>query len=196
MSDVQANEEVPQDEESGGENETHQLREAYKRKEAEAKEGAAAKRELAFLRAGVDPDTSPAAKFFADHYDGELNAEAITESYSALGLGGEPAPQPEPEHEVDPKMKEDQATKAKVRTAFGSEPTTVPSEAETASPYKVVQREFDAGLEQGLPREALYPKAVGQIFEAFNRGDTRVMTSKDKTQREVQALRDQGINVD
>ena len=112
MSNVQANEEVPQDEESGGENETHQLREAYKRKEAEAKEGAAAKRELAFLRAGVDPDASPAAKFFADHYDGELNADAITESYSALGLGGEPAPQPEPEPEVDPQMQEDQATQA------------------------------------------------------------------------------------
>jgi len=44
--------------------------------EAKAKEAEAATRELAFVKAGVDPD-SAAAKYFVKGYDGELTAEAI-----------------------------------------------------------------------------------------------------------------------
>jgi hypothetical protein len=44
--------------------------------EADRAEAAQAKRELAFLKAGVNPD-DPAAKWFAKGYDGELTTEAI-----------------------------------------------------------------------------------------------------------------------
>ena len=44
--------------------------------EAKAKEAEAAQRELAFVKAGVDPD-SAAAKYFVKGYDGELTPEAI-----------------------------------------------------------------------------------------------------------------------
>lgn len=53
-----------------------ELEDRNKALEAQAKEAEAAKRELAFVKAGVDPD-SAAAKYFVKGYDGELTAEAI-----------------------------------------------------------------------------------------------------------------------
>lgn len=60
-------------------------REQKRRKEAEeqANEGAAAKRELTFLRAGVDLD-SPVGKLFAKAYDGELDPDAIKKEWSDI----------------------------------------------------------------------------------------------------------------
>jgi len=53
-----------------------ELEQQVKAFEAKAKEAEAAKRELAFVKAGVDPD-SAAAKWFVKGYDGEITAEAI-----------------------------------------------------------------------------------------------------------------------
>ena len=53
-----------------------ELEDRNKALEAQAKEADAAKRELAFVKAGVDPD-SAAAKYFVKGYDGEFTAEAI-----------------------------------------------------------------------------------------------------------------------
>ena len=53
-----------------------ELEQQVKAFEAKAKEAEAATRELAFVKAGVDPD-SAAAKYFVKGYDGELTAEAI-----------------------------------------------------------------------------------------------------------------------
>ena len=53
-----------------------ELEDRNKALEAQAKEAEAAKRELAFVKAGVDPD-SAAAKYFVKGYDGELTSEAI-----------------------------------------------------------------------------------------------------------------------
>ena len=52
------------------------LEQQVKAFEAKAKEAEAAQRELAFVKAGVDPD-SAAAKYFVKGYDGELTPEAI-----------------------------------------------------------------------------------------------------------------------
>lgn len=53
----------------------------------EAAEAATLRRELAFRRAGVDPD-DPKAKYFVKGYDGELTAEAIKAEADAAGIGG------------------------------------------------------------------------------------------------------------
>jgi hypothetical protein len=53
-----------------------ELEDRNKALEAQAKEAEAAKRELAFVKAGVNPD-SAAAKWFVKGYDGEITAEAI-----------------------------------------------------------------------------------------------------------------------
>lgn len=53
-----------------------ELEQQVKAFEAKAKEAEAATRELAFVKAGVNPD-SAAAKYFVKGYDGELTPEAI-----------------------------------------------------------------------------------------------------------------------
>ena len=53
-----------------------ELEDRNKALEAQAKDAEATKRELAFVKAGVDPD-SAATKYFVKGYDGELTAEAI-----------------------------------------------------------------------------------------------------------------------
>jgi hypothetical protein len=50
-----------------------ELEQQVKAFEAKAKEAEAAQRELAFVKAGVNPD-SAAAKYFVKGYDGELTA--------------------------------------------------------------------------------------------------------------------------
>jgi hypothetical protein len=53
-----------------------ELEQQVKAFEAKAKEAEAATRELAFVKAGVDPDAA-GAKWFVKGYDGEFTAEAI-----------------------------------------------------------------------------------------------------------------------
>jgi len=53
------------------------------RAQADAANGAA--RELAFVKAGIDPDL-PISKYFVKAYDGELTAEAIREAGIEAGL--------------------------------------------------------------------------------------------------------------
>lgn len=53
-----------------------QLEKELKAKEQELAEAAAARRELAFVKAGVPLD-NPATKYFVKAYDGELTPEAI-----------------------------------------------------------------------------------------------------------------------
>lgn len=48
-------------------------------------EAAATKRELAFVRAGIDPD-DPKLKYFAKGYDGEINADAIRAAATEAGF--------------------------------------------------------------------------------------------------------------
>ena len=64
---------------------------------AEAKkllaEAEAERRELAFVKAGIDP-TSPMAKCFVKGYDGELNPEAIREAAVEAQLISPPQNQP------------------------------------------------------------------------------------------------------
>ena len=61
------------------------LRRAEKaRKQAEA-EAAEVKKQMAFLKAGIDPD-SPKAKYFVKGYEGEINAEAIRQEALAAGI--------------------------------------------------------------------------------------------------------------
>jgi len=52
------------------------LRDALERAKAEAAEGQAAKRELAFIKAGIDTST-PMGSLFTRAYDGEIDADAI-----------------------------------------------------------------------------------------------------------------------
>jgi Tfp pilus assembly protein PilX len=54
-------------------------------------EAAAARRELAFVKAGIDP-SNPMAKYFVKGYDGELDPEAIKQAAMEAQLISPPQP--------------------------------------------------------------------------------------------------------
>lgn len=60
----------------------------------QAEEGEAARRELAFIRAGVDPE-DPKARYFVKGYDGALDPTAIRSEAEAAGIIAPPPPPPE-----------------------------------------------------------------------------------------------------
>ena len=61
------------------------LRRAKKEAKKAQQEAAEAKKAMAFLKAGIDPD-SPKAKYFVKGYEGEITAEAIRAEAIAAGV--------------------------------------------------------------------------------------------------------------
>lgn len=61
---------------------------------------AAIKRENAFIKAGINPDTDPKLKYFMNGYDGEVTAEAIKTAAEAAGFLT-PTPSAEQQTEAD-----------------------------------------------------------------------------------------------
>lgn len=90
--DDQHDEDNDSGQEQSSQQERNPLRAQLKRLEREnralkekATAGETAARDLAFLKAGVDPD-SPKAKYFVKAYDGDLTVEAIKAEAVAAGL--------------------------------------------------------------------------------------------------------------
>lgn len=73
-----------------------ELREAAERGREARQEAEQLRRENAFLKAGIDPE-SPRAKYFVKGYDGELSAEAIKSEAQAAGIFEIPKVEAEPE---------------------------------------------------------------------------------------------------
>lgn len=154
-------------------------RETKRRKEAEkqATEGAAARRELAFLRAGVDIE-SPVGKLFVKAYDGELEAEAIKTQYQALvpepAQGGEePPPSGEPAGEPPPTgmPTDDAARLAAARAQLQSNASPPGSEPQTHVGQAMMDAAFEAQQGQrARPSGGFGPKARDAGLDAlFNR---------------------------
>ena len=68
------------------------LRRAQKAQKKAEREANEAKRAMAFLKAGIDPD-SPKAKYFVKGYEGEATAEAIRAEALAAGIIEQPQEQ-------------------------------------------------------------------------------------------------------
>ena len=54
--------------------------------EAKAKGAATAQRELAFYKAGINPDSDPKLAYFMKGYEGEMNADAIKAAATDAGF--------------------------------------------------------------------------------------------------------------
>jgi hypothetical protein len=72
------------------------LRAAVKRAEKTKAENEALKRELAFAKAGIDPDDTR-MKYFVRGYDGELSADAIKQAAREAGFVQEQAQETPPQ---------------------------------------------------------------------------------------------------
>jgi len=148
------------------------LRDAADRGRKATQELDQVKREMAFLKAGVDTDTK-AGQLLFKAYDGELDMESIRVEADELGLfksSEEPAPV------VEQVPAEDrQATTERQALAE----TSVPPGSQTESPYDAGHREFREMMDAGRPKEDSAARFIHTVLEAAggDNPDQRVVQS-------------------
>ena len=148
------------------------LRDAADRGRKATQELDQVKREMAFLKAGVDTDTK-AGQLLFKAYDGELDMESIRVEADELGLfksSEEPAPV------VEQVPAEDrQATTERQALAE----TSVPPGSQTESPYDAGHREFREMMDAGRPKEDSAARLIHTVLEAAggDNPDQRVVQS-------------------
>ena len=146
-----------------------ELRDAAERGKKASQELDAMKREMAFMKAGVDTDTK-AGQLLFKAYDGELETELIQAEWSEL-VPAAAAPPPEPET-VD--ATDTQVAQQRQDLAGDS----VPPGTQTESPYDAGHREFKAMMDAGRPKEDSAARFIHTVLEAAggNSPDQRVLT--------------------
>ena len=156
-----------EDEETGG---IKELRDAADRGKEAIQERDQLKREVAFMKAGVDTD-SKAGQLLFKAYDGELDTESIKADWEALVPAVIPVAEPEQPQEnvnqIDTQVSEQ-------RQALADE--SVPVEATTQSPYEQGFQEFKKAYDAGTPKEDSAARFVHTVLEAAGQGDERVLS--------------------
>ena len=140
------------------------LREAAERGRKASSELDTMKREMAFLKAGVDLEKK-AGQLLMKAYDGDLEPELIRAEAEELGAITGAAPTPVEEvQEIDTSTAERQALVQ----------DSVAPEATTESPYDRGHREFQDMIADGRPKEDAAARFVHTVLEAAGQGDERV----------------------
>ena len=125
------------------------------------------KRQMAFVKAGVDIDTK-LGQMLLKTYDGELDTEAIKAEATEVGAIKTAVATPEPEGPVvdgnETRERQDLASNA------GS-----PSTLDEANPMDVAMKNFETSRGNGLTREDAAGSAYFEILKAAQAGDKRVL---------------------
>jgi hypothetical protein len=147
-----------------------ELRDAADRGKKASQELDAMKREMAFLKAGVDTDTK-AGQLLYKAYDGDLETEAIQAEWSELVPV---AAAPPPTETVD--ATDTQVSQQRQDLAGDS----VPPENQTESPYDAGHREFKTMMDAGRPKEDSAARFVHTVLEAAggDKPDPRVLSER------------------
>jgi hypothetical protein len=133
-----------------------ELRDAADRGRKATQELDAMKREMAFLKAGVDTDTK-AGQLLYKAYDGELETAAIQAEWVELVPG---AAVPQSDEAVDAT---DTQVAGQRRDLAGD---SVPPENQTESPYDAGHREFRTMMDAGRPKEDSAARFIHTVLEA------------------------------
>jgi hypothetical protein len=146
-----------------------ELREAADRGKQASQELTAMKREMAFMKAGVDTDTK-AGQLLYKAYDGDLETEAIKAEWLEL-VPGAAAPPSEPDIADDTRASQQ-------RKDLTSD--TVSPENQTESPYDAGHREFQQMIADGRPKDESAARFVHTVLEAASGAnpDPRVISDR------------------
>ena len=137
-----------------------ELREAADRGKQASQELTAMKREMAFMKAGVDTDTK-AGQLLYKAYDGDLETEAIKAEWLEL-VPGAAAPPSEPDIADDTRASQQ-------RKDLTSD--TVSPENQTESPYDAGHREFQQMIADGRPKDESAAHFIHTVLEAAGGAD-------------------------
>ena len=147
-----------------------ELRDAADRGRKATQELDTMKREMAFLKAGVDTDTK-AGQLLFKAYDGELETELIQAEWVELVPG---AAVPQAAEAVDAT---DTQVAGQRRELAGD---SVPPGTQTESPYDAGHREFREMMDAGRPKEDSAARFIHTVLEAAggNDPDQRVLSDR------------------
>ena len=149
-----------------------ELRDAADRGKEAIAERDQLKREIAFMKAGVDTD-SKAGQLLFKAYDGELDTESIKAEWQELAPTPVPVVEPEPAQET---VTEADTQVAEQRQALAED--NVPVEATTQSPYDKGFQEFKEMYDAGSPKEDSAARFVHTVLEAASQNDERVLSDR------------------
>ena len=147
-----------------------ELRDAADRGREAIQERDQLKREMAFMKAGVDTD-SKAGQLLFKAYDGELDTEAIQAEWQELAPSPVPVEQPEPAQDI---VDDTDTQVAGQRQALAEDSVSV--EASTQSPYEQGFQEFKTAYDSGRSKEDSAARFVHTVLEAAGQGDERVVS--------------------
>lgn len=125
-----------------------------------------ARRELAFVKAGVDTD-SKLGKLLLRTYDGDLTVDAIKAEAAELGLF-KSAP-------VEDAVDESERSQSRERGDLASGNSALSSEDTTDHPHEAALKAFEAARKNGDTRETAAGAAFAEILKAAHRGDQRII---------------------
>lgn len=144
--------------------ELRQQAEAGKKALAEAD---AARRELAFLKAGVDTE-SKLGQLLMRTFDGDLTVEAIQAEAREIGAIKAAATTTE-----DNELSEEERAQTRARNDLASGSTA--TGADTPDPNKLGLAAFEAARNNGEPREAAAGAYLAEMLKAAHNRDPRVI---------------------
>jgi hypothetical protein len=178
MSQYQDDEQDPEPEE----------RETLRDLRSAADEGRKAKRELAFVKAGIDTDT-PLGKMFATAYDGDLTRDAIAEEWEKIAPAPavDQAPTPAEQLESEPTPEDryaHQAAQDRARRAIASTPAE-PVQEPTIDPLKAGYDAFHDNMRNGMSREQAAKPVLEAIIGGAANGDQRFVWNGEWTDQEM-----------
>ena len=144
------------------------LRDAAERGRKATQELEDVRREMAFLKAGVDTESKTGQLLFKA-YDGELETEAIQAEAQELGI-----------LKAQPSESADDADRETGRQRQELVSDSVPPDNQSESPYDIGHREFQEMVAAGRPKEDAAARFVHTVLEAAGGAspDSRVVTGR------------------
>jgi hypothetical protein len=159
------------------------------RKQAEAGKRSKAenldlKKQVAFMKAGIDPDSSKVARGFYESFKGDVNDIAALKAEAVeWGLlkaeGEEPPPAADKGEEVDPNRAAEDARRAAVQDGLvGGRPGG--QEAPTPHPRQAAMEDYQRDIRAGKDPKAAATDAFAKVLGAGAQGDRRVYFDADQ----------------
>ena len=153
------------DQEAGQSNNLKDLRRAAEDGRAARAEAEDFRRELAFLKAGVDTETK-LGKLLLKTYDGELTSEAIQFEAREVGAFGTVR--------ATNDVVVDDSERNQSRERMNLSVESPAAGVDTPHPNQVARDAFDAAMRAGDPRDIAAGAAFAEILKAAHRGDERI----------------------
>lgn len=160
---------MPEDQDQvQGQDNLKELRRAADEGRTAKAEAEAAKRELAFVKAGVDTDTK-IGKLLLKTYEGDLTSEAI--KAEALELGAIKAEAPATTATTTASL--DEQSQSLERQGLAGEPDVQGDPG--PNPNMLAYKAAEAAMAAGQPREIAFGAGLTEMLKAAHAGDTRVI---------------------